>query len=835
MKDSIPLPSPSEEKKWFLYATFCNIFASCSFSFKLTPNHYHMRPLLLLLSIFAALSLQAQTISGKIADEKQRPLRSATVLLLKQSDSSLVRSSLSDKDGNFKFTDIAEGKYLVQVAVISHKKSFSIVEVSGKDVQMHTISLLADATTLQGVTVTATKPFLEQKADKLIVNVEGSATAAGSTALEVLQKVPGILIMNDKITMVGKGTPAIYVDGRISQYTDIAQLLRDISAANIEKIEVISNPGAKYDASGGAVINIILKRNANLGTNGSVSLSTGMGLYNKNRIHADRNFYRVNPGFSINNRKGKLNLYGSYGFAHRNWFGYNEFDRIISPNRFFQVNYEPSDVNSHNFRMGADLYADKKNTFGVIARGFMRDGTGEAENTTYHTDAATAQAISTFKTLNNTRTKRTNFSANLNWKHSFDTTGTVLNADIDYSTFKLTNNSDIITMLQSGSSYTNNQFINNPVQFIVLKTDYEQPINKKAKLEAGAKSSFATINNYLTFLQKGVLDNNRSTDFKYTENINALYSSLSYDLGKWQLLGGLRAEQTISKGTSHSQKVLDRNYWQLFPSAFLTKKITTKLSTVLQYSRRVNRPSYQQQNPFIEYLDSLTYTRGNPLIKPETADEYKLSLTYENQPFFSVSYNKKHDVIVGDAPKQSGNLTYTTPENLAAYENVAFELNFPLDFGKKISGYGGNQAIYNHYKADYLNARFDRNKWNWLAYWQVAYKPNDSWNFEVSGYYMTQSLQEFIIINHLGALNIAIQKSFWNKKGRLTLNINDMLYGEKTYGFLQYQEINVRFSELEESRNIRLSFRYSFGNQKLKAVRNRTSASDAEENRVKTN
>ena len=259
------------------------------------------------------------------------------------------------------------------------------------------------------------------------------------------------------------------------------------------------------------------------------------------------------------------------------------------------------------------------------------------------------------------------------------------------------------------------------------------------------------------------------------------------------------------------------------------------MSTVLQYSRRVNRPSYQQQNPFIEYLDSLTYTRGNPLIRPETADEYKLSLTYENQPFFSVSYNRKHNVIVDDAPKQEGNLTYTTPENLAAFENFVVELNFPIEFGKKISGYGGNQAIYNHYKAPYLGALFNESKWNWLAYWQVAYKPTDSWNFEVSGFYMTRFLEEFLTIGHISALNLGIQKALWNKRGRLILNFSDILYDQKTHGSIQYEAINVKFLQMNESRNVRLTFRYSFGNQKLKAVRNRTTASDTEENRVKTN
>jgi outer membrane receptor protein involved in Fe transport len=794
-----------------------------------------MRIFLLLLLFLFTTGLQAQTISGKITDDKQKPVKGATVLLLKQSDSSLVKSQLSNNEGVFVFSELVPGKYLVKVNVVNQKMMLIPAELADAGIQLGTISLEPEAKTLKEVTVVSKKPFLEQKADKLIVNVEGSATAAGSTAMEVLQKVPGLIVTNDKITMPGKGTPAILVDGRLSQYTDIAQLLRDISADNIDKIEVVSNPGARYDASGGAVINIILKRNANLGTNGSVSFTTGVGLYDRETIRADQNFYRYNPAFSINNRKGKLNLFGGYSFFRRNWFQYSEFDRVISPNRFFQENYQPSDVNSHNFRVGADYYADKKNTFGVIARGFVRNGGTEGVNTTFQSDPVTGQALSSFQTLNSKVYKRNNFSGNLNWKHNFDTTGKTLNVDVDYSTFQLTNNSDIINKLQNGTSYTNNQFIKNPVQLLVLKADLEYPLNKKMKLEAGAKSSMAAIDNFLSFYQKGVLDDVRSTDFRYTENINAVYSSIAYDLDKWKLQGGLRAEQTIAKGSSQSQKVLDRNYLQLFPSAFLTRKITDKLSTVLQYSRRVNRPSFQQQNPFIEFLDSLTYTRGNPLLKPETANEYKLSITYENQPFFAISYNKKQDVIVNDAPNQVGNLTYTTPENLATYDNWTFELNFPIEFGKKVTGFGGNQFIYNRYRANYLGAQFNQRKWNWLAYWQVAYKPTDNWSFEVSGYYMTKSLQEFITLEDLGSFDFAIQRSFWNKKGRLTLNISDIFYSERSRGLINYEAINVKFRQLEESRNIRLAFRYSFGNQKLKAARSRNTAADAEENRVKTN
>ena len=788
----------------------------------------------LLLLVFAPVcSLHAQRISGKITDEKQHPLKSATVLLLNQKDSALVKSSLSDNEGYFSFNDVKEDKYIVIITMRGYKKLIVKAAIAGKDVQMNVITLVPHATVLNDVTVTGAKPFLEQKADKLVVNIEGSGIAAGSTAFEVLQKIPGVLVINDKLSVVGKSTPAIMIDGRLSQYTDIMQVLREMSAADIEKIELITNPGAKYDATGGAIINIIVKRNANLGTNGSLNLNAATGLYNRTTAHTDRNFYRHGQGISMNHRQGKLNIFAGYNFLHRNQFEYNEFDRLIGSYRFFQSNYSPGYVNSHAYRAGADYYADKKNTFGVMIKGFSRNGLSEAQNNTWQSDAVTARPISNFQTFNNTRTKRINTSVNANWKHSFDSLGKELNIDIDYSEFTFKNTSDIINRLSNGTEYPSLQFIDNPVKLLVLKTDYMRPIGKNFKLESGLKSGIATINNDLIFTQNGILDKNRSTNFKYRENINAAYASFQYKFNKWELQGGLRTEQTIATGKMQGQLILDRNYWQFFPSVFVTRKLGKKLSGILQYSKRVNRPGYQQQNPFIQYLDSLTYSKGNPLLKPETANQYKFSVAYKNQPFFSISYNKKHDVIFDNAPNQNGNLTYTTPENLASYENIAIELDFPIELGRKITGYGGNQAVYNHYKASYLGAGYDRSKWNWLAYWQVAYKPKPSWSFEISGYYTTQLLNEFIIINNMGSLNLAAQKFLWQKKGKLSLNFSDILFGERTRGSVIYQEINVHFRQWSESKNIRLTFNYTFGNQQLKAARTRQTASDEETQRVK--
>lgn len=785
------------------------------------------------LGFFTTTLIAQQTISGKIVDDNNNPIKAATVLLLQWNDSSLLHSAITNARGEYHFNEVKKGKYVLNASSSSFSKTIAAIELADTMVMVAPVKLRRLLNTLGDVTIIAKKPFLEQKADKLVVNVENSATAAGSNALEILKKVPGVLIRNDKVSVAGKSNVMIMVDGRSSQYTDINQVLKDISAANISKIELVSNPGARYDAAGGAVINVILKKNANLGTNGSITLSARQGLYNNRKEGFDRNFYQYSPTMNLNHRKGKVNVFGSYSFNHRNWFEYNELNRVIAPNRYFQENLFYYQVNSHNYRAGMDFYMDKKNTFGLLVRGFNRDGGSDMTNNTLQFNTNTNQQESSFKTLNNIQLNRNNTSANANWKHQFDSTGKELNVDLDYSRFSINNNSLITINAGSPQKTINNQLVDNPVQLAVAKVDYVHPFAKGLKLETGFKSSFASIDNYLSYSREKVMDTSRSTDFIYKENINAAYASLGKTWSKWQLVAGIRAEQTIATGNLKNAEVLNRNYWQFFPSAFITRNINAHFSAVLQYSRRIDRPSYQQQNPFVLVLDSLTFTRGNPLLKPQLTNAFKFSFQYDNQPFFAVSYNHTDDVIFNDAPKQEGNITFTTPENLASFENLAFELNFPINIGKKISGFAGNQAILNHYMAEYLGGKYDKRAWNWMAYWQVDYKPHPTWTIEASGYYTTQFLTEFFTIGGQGSLGIAIQKSIWEKRGKFTLNFNDVFFSEKTSGNVLYQNIDVTFRQWEESRNVRLSFTWSFGNQILKAERSRKTAAEDEKGRVK--
>ena len=773
-------------------------------------------------------------ISGKVVEEN-KPASQATILLLKAADSVLVKSILSSAEGQFIFESIATGNYFISITKVGVKSVMLPLEVAQADLQLAEIRLQVEPKALGGVTVTARRPFLEQRADKLVVNVENSATAAGGTALEVLQKVPGVLVTNDNISMVGKPNVLILIDGRTTQYQDITQLLKDMPATNIEKIEVVSNPSAKYDASGGGVINIVLKRTANLGLNGNVSLSGGLSVYDKKKEGLNDTYYRVGPALNLNYRKGNWNVFGGYSLLNRSYFDNNTYDRGIETNRFVQINKEIGEVTSHNYRLGADYAWNKKNTVGVLLRGFYRTADEVVNNNTVQSKLSTGEMLSTFETINEEAITRSNLSANINWKHAFDSTGKELNVDADYAFFQL-DNTGLITIQQANSILSrSNQNVDNPVNLGVFKVDYIHPLKNKAKMELGVKSTMASIDNRLLYLRNGVMDPRYSSEFLYKENVNAGYVTMHKALEKWELMAGFRIEQTIAKGDSAGKKALDRNYVQGFPSAFITYKVNENIAAGGQYSRRVTRPSFQQQNPFVNVIDSITYTRGNPLLKPQTTDGYKFTLSYKNQPFFGVSYNITRDVIFQNAPRQEGNLTYTTTENLARLENLAFELNFPIKIGNKIEGFGSNQFIQKHYKAEYLNGTYDKAKWNWMFYSQVTYRPTSTLSFEVTGFYTTRFLEEFLTLEPLGNLNFGVQKTIWDKKGRISLNCNDILYSDRAKGRLQYQDIDVALLEKHDSRSIRLAFSYSFGNQKLKAARNRNTGSDAEATRVQTN
>ena len=790
----------------------------------------------LLFSFFSAIAQVA--VGGKVFDEKNQPLAFASIALVTAQDSQLVKGALTDDSGAFSIPNVLPGEYRIQAIMMGYETKFTepfTVQAESKNVTAD-ISLRVAENVLGEAVVVAKRPLFEQKADRLVMNVADSPVASGGSALEMLQKVPGVLVVQDRVTLAGNQSVQIWIDGKPSQYADMNAVLRDLPGDQIDRIELITQPGAQFDAAGGAIINIVLKRNANLGFTGTVGLTTGGSIYDQSDAGTDdRTYYRLVPSLSLNYRKGQWNLFGSYSFAHRTSFSVINVERFIGDSVYAQTNYSPSDWNVHNYRFGADFFATKKTTVGVLVRGFDRTGSTRANNVTSVFDAENMFAGS-FTTQNNTQSDRSNFFSNANMRHEFDAkTGHTLNVDFDYSQYDIQNVSRLnIFQNEPGSTESRSeQNLEQPIQIYVGKVDYALPLDSTFKAEIGAKSSFATIDNDLKFLRGTTIDPNQSNEFLYKENINAGYLNLSKKLARFDLNAGLRAEQTIVTGETAGKRELDRNYLQWFPSASALYRFGEHFGLQSSYSRRVNRPSFQQQNPFAFFIDSLTFQQGNPQLRPEISNNGQLALTYDNQPFVRISYGKTEDVIIENAPRLEGTKTFTTSANLAEYERWAFELNFPIKFKKLIDGFGGNQFILNAYDAEYLDTSFQRQKWNWLAYWQVNVNLPAEFKLELGGWYMTEFLEEFFDIGAMGGLNFGVSKTFWKGRGRLSLSLNDLLYSQNSNVRVDFSNVVVNFRQRDDSRNARLTFSYRFGNTELKSARRRDIGSESETSRVK--
>lgn len=789
--------------------------------------------------LFTVVLTAQTTIQGKITDEKNAPLPFVSVALLSVKDSALVKGALTDELGAFSIPSVSEGSYLILATSVGFEKNYSERFALKSDSKNATVDFnMKPASKLLGeAVVTATRPLFEQKADRLIVNVANSPIAAGGTALEILTKVPGVVIIQDKVTLGGSRNIQVWIDGKPSQYQDVNEALRNMPGDQIDRIELISQPGAQFDAAGGPILNIILKRNAELGFTGTASMTVGGFVVDQSDVNAgNKNYYRVNPSLTMNYRSGILNLFGNMSYNQGDYFSVIKTSRFINNEVFKGFNFEESDYIFKNLRVGADIYASKKTTFGVILRGWQRDGSGDAHSVTDVYDNDLTAKLNSFITNNLSNSHRSGYSSNMNFKHDVDAkTGHSFNFDLDYNRFNTNSVNDLSIFKNEPNSIrsTSKQDVKQPVDIWVMKADYIRPIDTTFKIETGWKSSFATINNDLKFYRSKELSNNESNNFLYKENINAGYVNMSKKIGKIDLNAGIRAEQTIVTGTSLNTKVLDRNYLQWFPSASALYHINQHIGIQASYSRRVNRPQFQQQNPFTYFIDSLTYTRGNPNLLPEIANEGKLMVVYDGQPFIGIEHSVTDDVIINNAPQVEGTKTFTTAANLANYSNWTFQLNFPIKLGKWLDGFGGNQAIYNAYDANYQGFRYKADRWHWLAYWGVTAKLPSDIKVEVNGFYMTKFLDEFLTIGSLGGLNIGASKTFWDKRGRLSVNFQDILYSQNTDATIDVQNIRVDFFQRQYSRNARMTFSYQFGNTKVKSARNRGTASESETSRVK--
>lgn len=569
-------------------------------------NRYNFLLAILLFFITLATLTAQSSLTGKLLTADNTPIEFGNVLLYTAADSSLYKGELTDAKGHFKIDEIAAGEYYLECSMIGYGNYFSETynfTEKADNQEIGVIQLSDQATDLSTVTVTAKKPFLEQRAGKMVVNVEGSITGNNGSLQDLLKRVPGMVVVNGKLQMAGKPSVTILIDGQPTQYMDIQALLREMPADGIQKIEVISQPDASFDAAGtGGVINIILKKNVLLGTNGAVRLGAGYG-----------DLWKYNASVRLNSRQGKWNLGGTASFNHNTFREGLETGRQVEGRYFLQDNNDPWLPYTGSIRANADYSIDDRQRVGVSGRYIQSTNNRAGVSISQITEGDRNGSILQQFTTTNDLTRDWNYqSADAYYRFDIDTSGQKFKIAANVSRYDRSQTSLVQTQLLQGEPLDFTGTRNTEptlVNIWAANADYTLPISQALQFKFGAKVSHADIDSDLQaeIREDGewVNDLGRTNRFVYTEDIWAAYTNLSYTTDKFDANLGLRFEDTESMGQSLSLDSTNvRNYRQLFPSLSVNVPLGKILGISGAYSYRIDRPRYSSLNPFVFYLDT---------------------------------------------------------------------------------------------------------------------------------------------------------------------------------------------------------------------------------------
>jgi iron complex outermembrane recepter protein len=785
-------------------------------------------------------------IKGTVTDANNKAQTGATVLLQKAKDSALVKTDVTNATGNYEFANIPSGNYFISISSVGYTNYTTAVFTlaDGATYSVPTTTLQAAVKDLAGVVVKAKKPLIEIRADKMVINVENSINATGSNAMELLQKSPGVVVdKDDNISVKGKSGVRIYIDGRPSQMDnkDLAALLRSMNSADIEAIEFITNPSAKYDASGNAgIINIKLKKDKRVGFNGNVSTGVMFGITPKSM-----------NSLSLNYRNKKANFFGNYS----NSFGKNENYTILSRKQADSL-YDSdtkqlsNDVN-HNFKTGVDIFINSKSTLGFIVTGNVSDGTATLTGSTPISPLANVKNIArTLVAENILPGSKTNLNYNANYKYT-DTSGHDLNIDLDYGTFTgRTSSYQPNTYIYPGGFNTSFIYKNNTpidINIITARLDYEQRLGK-GKLGYGAKFSNVKTKNTFDFYDviNGVdkFSKTRSNKFDYKENVNALYVNYNRAYGqKLTLQAGLRMENTNSEGNlvgylgAQSDDNVKRNYTDFFPSAALSLAANQNNSFSATYSRRIQRPSYQDLNPFETKLDELTYQKGNAFLKPQYANSFEISHVYKYMLTTTIGYTHIRDLITQITDTAEKTRAFIINKNLASQDIISLNIGSPIAIAKWWNTYYNLNMSYSMYRANFGAGKvINLNALNYNIYGQNTFTlGKKGLSAELTGWFTGPGIWGGIFVTKpMGGFDIGLQKPVLQNKGTLKVSLTDVLKtqywrAESNYGGSQFTGRGGY-----ESRQLRINFSYRFGKSTVKAARQRNTGIEDEKKRIKS-
>jgi len=784
---------------------------------------------------------QNASIAGQLLDENQAGVPFASLILYSAIDSSMVKGTVTTNDGNYLFDRLAAGSYWLQTSYVGYtdyqSEIFNLAE--GEKKQLPNITINPASTELEAITVVARRPIIETLPDKTVFNVEGSINAQGNNAIELLRKSPGVVVdNNDNISLAGKSGVRIYIDGKQSPLRgeDLAAYLRSVGSEQIDKIEIITNPSAKYDAEGNAgIIDIRFKKDKRLGTNATISAGYGIGetqIYNGN--------------ISANYRNKKANIFASYGYGRYGWLFFMSGIRTQFGGQYENSLRSVGNPHVHNFKVGTDYFINDKQTIGFLVTGNSRNDEPTSDSETIISLQNSENIDSVLVSDTRDDNQRQNYTFNLNYMYNIDKEKS-LTMDVDYGMFRNDGyqyqpnfyyDADMET-LKSERIFSNETPSN--IDIYTFKADYEQPA-LKGKIGVGIKTAYVQTDNTFNFYnfinKEEVIDVDRSSNFVYTENVNAAYGSYQRKFKKWDLQLGLRLEQTNSKGDLTAldptqDKITKRTYFDYFPSGGLTYNINRTNSMRFNYSRRIQRPNYETLNPFQDKMDELNFQEGNPFLTPEYSNNFQLSHTFKYMYTTSFNFSHTKDLITrivntSLVPGEEG-ISILTWENLARQYSYSLTFSAPWQIKKWWSSFTNVTGFHLRNRAE-QNERIQNvniNVTSMSFYTQHTFNLPWDLKFEVSGWYSSPAIWGGIYeTDHMWSMDAGVQRKFLDGRGNIKFSVSDIFHTAQWRAFSDYGNAVENVTGGWDSRRFKVNMSYTFGNQQVKSRKRKTGLED---------
>jgi len=754
-----------------------------------------------------------------VLNEKSVPANGAVVELRK--NDKLVKVAIADSNGLVTFEKIDNGDYTFVITLAGYKQHTTSIYHFPSSVNASSIMLEQSTIVLQDVSVVSRKPFIQQQEGKVILNVEASPTNAGLTVLEVLEKSPGVSVdRNGSIALRGKTGVLVLIDGKPTYLSgaDLNNLLSSMSSSQVEKIELMTNPPAEYDASGNAgIINIITKKNKQKGFNGSFTFSFSQGVYPKN-----------NNGLVLNFRNGKINTFLNYNinlvkyltniYALRKYYDDNGLvTHVLDQPTYFSGNF----IN-HTVKTGLDYYVSRKTTLGIVLGGIITDRHGNNTATATWLNPTSGTTDSTISTINKNKSHFFNQSVNINGRHTISSKQDI-SADIDWLHYSIRTEQLFNNQFLGSGGYMEASQGNIPTEITIksVKMDHSVKFGKDESLQSGWKSSSISTDNTASYQNfDGSVwtdDLGKTNHFLYKENIHAIYSTIETKHKRFSMQAGLRYENTNYKAHQlgnalQKDSSFSRSYDGLFPSGYISYQFDSSNSFTFTTGRRIDRPAFQVLNPFYFIVNKYTYSTGNPFIRPQYSWNLELNHQYKNLLSTSLSYsvikNYFSQIFLNDTAKgillyAQGNVGHT--ENLGISSTLTaspvkwWSLTLQANYNHKLlKGINGN-----NYTSSINQVNFNVNNQLTIA---------KTYTMEVSGFYTTKArndIQE--LLYPTGQLSLGVSRPVLKKKATLKFSARDIFYTNAMEGMTQFPGATEYFILRRDSRVITLSFTYRFG------------------------